>query len=420
MLGLSVNKFFHLRPKLPFRFKTEFFTGNEQLDKMLGISLTNITLPKMEGQASEGSLYLGNTIYTIPVWKIGSRKLEITFEETDKMVISKFIDRDLYLSYGQSPYRISIAIHHFDEHLYYNNIKDRNNDKKNYQSTLYICHLSSYSEPQFKRSGSANQVTMTATFIIDAEIKNWDGSTTDIVIGQVKSNEESQYDQEITKDDFGESYNENYQRKYEKGTGYSSGGGSGSNTSNIDPSGGTTKDFNVSQKETDDVFAKIQQSPYKDKVSKEDLQAVQIENAKRMEKAYGEFERLMKENGYNVSINAYNDTGHELGIGTESGSHLLGQKIDLTMMDKNNNKLTPSNMKQEDLDKIVELAHQAGLTPNWETTGKTGSGWGDFALAEAKSIDKQGNVVDLTTRTWTGEKTAYNTGSKSYQGMGNA
>ena len=212
MLGLSVNRFWQMRPKLPFRFKVEFFTGNEQLNTMLGISLTNVTLPKIEGQAGEGSLYLGNTIYTIPVWKIGSRKLEITFEETDKMVISKFIDRDLYLSYGQSPYRISIGIHQFDENLYYSTKQnDPYKDKSQYQSTLYICHLSSYSEPQFKRSGNANQVTMTATFIIDAEIRNWDG-TSNIVIGQVNANEISEYNQQIT--EFGEAYDANYKSRY--------------------------------------------------------------------------------------------------------------------------------------------------------------------------------------------------------------
>ena len=228
MLGLSVNRFWQMRPKLPFRFKAEFFTGNEQLDKMLGISLTNITLPKMEGQASEGSLYLGNTIYTIPVWKIGSRKLEITFEETDKMVISKFIDRDLYLSYGQSPYRISIGIHQFDENLYYSTKQnDQDKDKSKYQSTLYICHLSSYSEPQFKRSGNANQVTMTATFIIDAEIRNWDG-TSNIVIGQVNANEISEYNQQITKDDFGVTYNDSFEKNYISGKDNSQTGSTGS------------------------------------------------------------------------------------------------------------------------------------------------------------------------------------------------
>ena len=400
MLGLGIQKFWNMRPKLPFRFKVQFYTEIEEIyniDEILAISLTNINLPKMEGHAGEGSLYLGDTVYTIPVWSLGSRKLEITFEETDNMAITRFIDEIHNKSWRKNPYRITIIVHQFDEKMREDNLKPTRYS----QSTGYVCHLSSFQEPVFKRDGNAGQLTVTATFIIDSVIENWDVNNEGeyLVAGNTDSNELNGYNDEI---DFKDN---SLKTRVD--------------TSNLDGSyGGTTRDFNVSQKETDDVFAKIQQSPYKDKVSKEDLQAVQIENAKRMEKAYGEFERLMKENGYNVSINAYNDTSHELGIGTESGSHLLGQKIDLTMMDKNNNKLTPNNMKKEDLDKIVELAHQAGLTPNWETTGKTGSGWGDFALSEAKSIDKQGNVVDLTTRTWTGEKSVYNTGAKTYQGMG--
>lgn len=418
MKALSITSFWPIKPKLPFRFKTHFYTGFNDYDSILNIALTNITLPKMEGKASEGTMYLGNTIFTVQTWSIGSRKLEITFEETDAMDITNFLDSINEESWGKAPYRITIAIEEFDDKMRFS------------KSTGYVCHLASFVEPQFKRDGQAAQVTMTITFIIDAIIDEWDESK--VVIGETKAQENDEFNEEAIFKDNSTKNNQGVKWPGSEGnfgsnssdtgnntTGGGNAGGTGA-TGGAGGTGGTTKDFNVSKKETDDVFAKIQQSPYKDKVSKEDLQAVQIENAKRMEKAYGEFERLMKENGYNVSINAYNDTGHELGIGTESGSHLLGQKIDLTMMDKNNNKLTPSNMKQEDLDKIVELAHQAGLTPNWETTGKTGSGWGDFALAEAKSIDKQGNVVDLTTRTWTGEKTAYNTGSKSYQGMGTA
>lgn len=168
MKGLSINKFWEMRPKLPFRFKAQFFTGfNNLSDDMLSYCVTSINLPKMEGQASDGSMYLGNTIFTIPVWNIASRKLEITFEETDKMLVSQFIDRLNKVSYGDVPWRITVVIHQFAEHM--------RDEEAN--ATAYICHLVSYDEPQFKRDGAAAQVTLNASFIIDSMISPWNGET---------------------------------------------------------------------------------------------------------------------------------------------------------------------------------------------------------------------------------------------------
>lgn len=164
MKGLSVVKFWDVRPKLPFRFNTTFFTGiNAKSDSRLPFCVNNITLPKMEGSASEGSMYLGNTIFTVPVWNIASRKLEITFEETDDMLISQFLGTLMHLTFGRVPYKITVVVTEFEEHM-------RLGDSS---STAYICHLLSFEEPQFKRDGQAGQVTMSATFIVDAVVENW-------------------------------------------------------------------------------------------------------------------------------------------------------------------------------------------------------------------------------------------------------
>ena len=117
----------------------------------------------MEGSASEGSMYLGNTIFTVPVWNIASRKLEITFEETDDMLISQFLGTLMNLTFGRVPYKITVVVTEFEEHM-------RLGDSS---STAYICHLLSFEEPQFKRDGQAGQVTMSATFIVDAVVENW-------------------------------------------------------------------------------------------------------------------------------------------------------------------------------------------------------------------------------------------------------
>lgn len=160
-----------MRPKLPFRFKVDFYTGLDINDTNLTYCVTNITLPKIEGQASEGSLYLGNTIFTVPVWNLSSRKLDITFEETDTMLVSQFIDKLYTLSYGRCPWYITIVVSQYEEHM-------RDEETPKYEtgdkaSTAYICHLSSYDEPSFRREGSVTQVTMSASFIIDSVIDNW-------------------------------------------------------------------------------------------------------------------------------------------------------------------------------------------------------------------------------------------------------
>lgn len=183
MRGLSINKFWEMRPKLPFRFVAKFETGLPGIDDdKLSYCVTSINLPKMEGQASEGSMYLGNTIFTIPTWNIASRKLEITFEETDTMDITKFIDELNKKSYGKVPWRITVIITEFEEHNRY--------DKSN--ATAYICHLTSYDEPSFKRDGAAGQVTMSASFVVDSIVEHWTESD-GYITGQRNVEQEKQY-----------------------------------------------------------------------------------------------------------------------------------------------------------------------------------------------------------------------------------
>lgn len=402
MKELSINKFWEMRPKLPFRFKAQFFTGlNNIADDMLSYCVTSINLPKMEGQASDGSMYLGDTIFTIPVWNIASRKLDITFEETDKMLVSQFIDRLNTESYGKIPWRITVVIHQFAEHM--------RDEEAN--ATAYICHLTSYDEPSFKRDGAAAQVTLNASFIVDTIINNWNGET---VTGK---NVLKATDEKLNPNL--DSLQTNYENeKFKYGdvnfgvpADIQNGGTRYKYSSN-------TRDFDVSQEEIDNAYEKIQKSDkFGKNVKKEDLANVQRENARRMSNSMDKFKKLMQEKGYNVDVNAYNDANHATGVGTNSGSHLMGQKIDLTFS-QNGSKLTPNNMTESQVNEIIELARQAGLTPNWETNGSSNSGWGDFALQEAKSIDKNGNVIDLHTTSWTGEKKAKNTGTGQFQEIG--
>lgn len=402
MKGLSINNFWNMRPKMPFRFKVDFYTGLELNDTNLTYCVTNVTLPKIEGQASEGSMYLGNTIFTIPVWNIASRKIDISFEETDTMLVSQFIDALLEF-YGRKPWYITIVINEYEEHI--RDEKTPKYEPGDKYATAYVCHLTSYDEPQFKRDGAAQQVTMNASFIVDSVIDNWtDGmkpftghkyelSNADLNtdLTNLNVNEQSQ------KFEFGDvRFDGSNTPKYYSGTDYD--------------------DLIVNDKEIDAALAKIHDKGYKN-VDRATLETVQKENAKRMRESMDKFKKEMAAKGYKVKINAYNDANHAVGIGKTTGSHLMGQKVDLDFTTKDG-KITMANMTEAQRKEIVDMAKAAGLVPNWETNGADWSGWGDFALAEAKSINEQGQIEDIKITSWTGENEAMNTGTGKKQKVG--
>lgn len=387
---------------MPFRFKVDFYTGLELNDTNLTYCVTNITLPKIEGQASEGSMYLGNTIFTVPVWNVSSRKLDISFEETDTMLVSQFIDALLEF-YGRKPWYITIVVNEYEEHI--RDEKTPKYEPGDKYATAYVCHLTSYDEPQFKRDGAAQQVTINASFIVDSVIDNWTDGMKPFT-GHKYELSNPELNPSLT------NLNVNEQnQKFEFGDVRFE----GSNTPRYD-SGTKYKDLEVDEKEIDAALAKIHDSGYKN-VDRATLETVQKENAKRMSESMDKFKKAMAAKGYNVDINAYNDANHAAGIGSTKGSHLMGQKVDLNFSTKDG-KITMANMTETQRKEIVDMAKAAGLVPNWETNGSDWSGWGDFALAEAKSINKQGQIEDIKITTWTGENKAKNTGTGGYQEVG--
>lgn len=163
--------------------------------------------------------------------------------------------------------------------------------------------------------------------------------------------------------------------------------------------GDGSKNFEVTDDEIDANFEKIQKDKKtsetaKKNITKEKLKQVQEANAEKMAVAYTKFQNALAAKGYKVSLNDYNRGDiHAVGFGTTSGSHTLGQKMDVTIMDSNG-KLVRDNISQEDIDAINAAAAEAGLITNFESDGSAGSFWGDMSLAEAMSIDKDGNIVE--------------------------
>lgn len=175
----------------------------------------------------------------------------------------------------------------------------------------------------------------------------------------------------------------------------------------------STKDFIVSESELNANLKKIHDKGYKN-VSMETLRTVSLENAQRMENSYNSLTASLKDSNYSVKINTYNDSKHGVGIGSDKGSHLLGQKIDLTFY-KDNQKITMQNATAEDRAFLSNMAKQNGLIINWESDGNNGSGWGDAALSNAMTINKQGKIENINIKKWGKDDSYYDSSTDSHR-----
>lgn len=430
MKGLSVTKFWDIQPKLPFRFKTHFYTGFGKIDNILNIALTNITLPKMEGKASEGSMYLGNTIFTMPTWSIGSRKLEITFEETDYMSVSQFIDLLNRYSWGKSHYRITIAIEEFDDKMRSSNSKG------------YVCHLGSYAEPQFKRDGQASQITMTATFIIDAIIDDWDESKA--IYGSIKYNQNATFNQKALVEDNSkknkkESIIPKWWKKYETvgriyqgGLGYQNGfeysgykgvdrtvlkqnGRNNFNDIRPDPDQlrKNMRELGMSDKEIDRQVNWLLQGSYKET-------EIQLKNtialSERLKPALTE----LKDRGIEINLFECWVTG-EHATGEDVATHGMGAKVDISFKRADGTKITYNDATAQEMNNIQEVLNKNGLFMQFEGSlyndpNKTAqTGWGDIALYEYLKTNGSTNVRS-DNRKW-GDSMLFKSKEKNYIGI---
>ena len=159
-----------------------------------------------------------------------------------------------------------------------------------------------------------------------------------------------------------------------------------------------TDDFIVTNTELTANLNKIHKAGHTN-VSMETLKTVSVENAKRMSNAYNGFTSDLSKTEYSASINVYNNPNHKVGIGSNKGSHIMGQKVDLTFY-KNGKKITIKNSTAKDREFLSKTAEQNGLIINWESDGTSGSGWGDVALSEAFSINKNGKIEKIKIKPW--------------------
>lgn len=184
-MSLSIVPFYSLKPHLPFRYKTKWYIGfgDTKQKETLSYCVSSITLPKVEIENNLGFSYFGDSFISMPTFSPGKRHLNIVFEETDDMLVSRLLDGLIERSYSKTPYYITIEITEFNEHFTKGITKG------------YVCHLSTYEEPQFKRDGQAQAITINASFIVDSIINAF--TETQAITGTKNTRDNTEYNAPI-------------------------------------------------------------------------------------------------------------------------------------------------------------------------------------------------------------------------------
>lgn len=168
MLKLNLNAFFNNNVKFPYNFKVIFHRIETDKDQFIPIKelseykVTSIQLPKVEIN-KDNSLFLGNTRIVYPVYNWASRKLNITFEETDNYEVNSTLSNMLNndMDYTRPSYK------HYAIQIF-----EYNDTFTTESSRYYICNLVSFDEPKFTRTGNAQQLTINATFNVLSEFNS--------------------------------------------------------------------------------------------------------------------------------------------------------------------------------------------------------------------------------------------------------
>lgn len=458
--GLSLD-FNRYKPKQNYTFVVEIAdarTGGKTYPR-LASAVTSVSLVKVPIQTIQDDPQgFGQYWNIIPVHDVDSKEMRITFEETDDMLVtSLFAPRvgqgNTYKDLWNGAEFI-ITVTYFNEYKY-----DIDKHRASEHVERYYAIVKDFQHPSFQRTGNVDKLDITVTFkvmLAENEISNGVVLEGDNMNYTKKIQERFKalcklfYGRENTTEEIPatpaapstpatpatpsiptpgdeaktpteEEIKEAKEAEAKKEADNEANTGSGRSTKTLNTKGvGTgTKDFTVTDEEVRKALKKINASSAGGaKVTFEQLKTVMTENAAAMATAYSKMQDILSESGLSVSVNAYNDTGHGVGLGTSSGSHLLGQKVDLNMTDSNGKKITTANMTAEQKKIIENAAKQAGLIANYETSNGSSSLWGDFSLANAKSINKSGQIVENVAMTsWTNGK-VYNTATKNKQNIG--
>ena len=382
------------------------------------ISQAVVSVKRPKFKITRDIKHYGNFDFVTPIYDLTDIQLVVTFEETDDCLISyKLVSALTGNSVKSTPTWLNVHEHilltineydpntldlsKYDESVFGQTIH------QNYNTTLkhnFICKLIDYTEPHYSRtSDTPSAATVQLTFLalpIDINTPLYMNDNSTVRMSQINQLDISKtLDQVIA--DIVEITNklptmgsEALSAAYRLGA----------------------KNFNISSEEVELAAKKINSKLGKGvEVTVDTVKKLHEENAKRMSAAYSKFSELLKKHGIDVDVNTYNDVEHAYTPDSDKGSHLLAQKIDLSFT-TSSGKIGHDNITLQQLNTINNAAKQAGFVVNWETTGNSGSLWGDFALQNVKSIDStSGKLINLQIHSsWTGENMMYNTTTKQY------
>lgn len=162
---MNVTGFLRFTPHLPFRYVATIYDGlmDENKTSNHQFAVSSITINNPDCDASAGATFYGDGFFTIPVFNLASRTMDITFEETDDLQISRLFAAAVDSNFHSSPYLLAIGITEFARDM-----------SSVIRRRIYYGFIKSYTEPSFSRTGNPGVVTIDCTFQIMSE-RNWDG-----------------------------------------------------------------------------------------------------------------------------------------------------------------------------------------------------------------------------------------------------
>lgn len=154
------NSISKLRPHITYRFCAQIkpFGGitETNFDDVIEFSIKNISFPTFSISNDDKRLF-GNTQVSFPIIKFGDREMNITFEETDDMMVFKTLSH----LYGGKPYSneslplVSIKITQFEESML--TIVDEK---------TYVCRICQFDFPTFNNNDYGSPIELKASFYV--------------------------------------------------------------------------------------------------------------------------------------------------------------------------------------------------------------------------------------------------------------
>lgn len=417
------------RPLNNFLFKCEFQSYYSRYDisfevaRILEYSVSKITLPKFK--EAEGKAHsFGSFFIPFPYFSTGEKEMTIEFYETDDMLISKVF----YSFLNKSRWKASTLFEpdQCDLIVTVTILDQRNlfgyNDQEDIIKKVYYLKTKSLEPPQFARDGSDTdlcRVSVTFNTVEDYNNVYYGGFGSVDEVNRRYDEKEGKYVDVVDDQAFlnPDDVSSKLYGMFADLNSYFGLGGTGEGKVhglegwaeaeekmrrerlNLPPN--SSKDFILTDEELNGNYKKYKrarEAKGEKYLSKEEFEKASKENLRRLGNAYWEVEKKLNEMGYTLEVSDVNnaEVNHTAGsIKSLNPNHVLSQKMDLILRDKNGNRIKAGELSNEDLLKMTEIFKSAGLTPNYEMRQSNlndgGTFWIDMQLTSAVGENTNGS-----------------------------